>query len=171
MQKIINYVSRQKMFCYRFLLCHQTITVNNEVWGTNHLLERYLYSKCYIFITRYETQNNLIGERNWYHYFFRLTIQENYAHLVCILHKFRNYANKYECHTSASDTSIKKRVPRRLFIETRNNVPIFYQWVVRDGLNLRWMWPHNYSIVNVFPKGHILWKDSEMIQEDGQCNP
>ena len=47
--------------------------------GANHLLERYLWSKCYIFISRYETQNNLIRERNWYHYFSRLTKQKNYV--------------------------------------------------------------------------------------------
>ena len=67
---------------------------------------------------------------------YRLAAQLN-AHLVCTLHNFRFHENKYTRHTSAPNTSIKERVPRWLYVETRNDVEIFYQSVLRDGLNLR----------------------------------
>ena len=66
---------------------------------------------------------------------YRLASQLN-AHWVCTLHKFRYYANKYD--TSYFRARHKyKRVSRELYVETRNDVEIFYQWVLRDDLNLR----------------------------------
>lgn len=49
------------------------------------------------------------------------------AHLVCETHKFRYYANKFDTSYLSSDTSsIKERIPRGLYVETRNHVDIFY---------------------------------------------
>ena len=42
MQKSMNYVPRQKYILLKIFTVQQTITVNNEVRGVEHLLERYL---------------------------------------------------------------------------------------------------------------------------------
>ena len=57
---------------------------------------------------------------------YRLAAQLH-SHLVYTLHKFRYYASKYGTHTPAPDTSIKERVPRGLYVQTRNDVEIFFQ--------------------------------------------
>ena len=46
---------------------------------------------------------------------------------------------KNDIHTSVPNTSIKEKIPRLLYVETGNDVDFFHQWVLRDGLNLRWM--------------------------------
>ena len=55
---------------------------------------------------------------------YRLRVQLN-AHLVCPLYKFRFYVNEY--HTFAPDKSIKERIPRWLYVETRYDVEISHQ--------------------------------------------
>ena len=57
--------------------------------------------------------------------------------MVCAL----LYSNSTQCpfghtirHTCAPDTRMKERFPLGLYVETRNAVEIFYQWVLRDSL-------------------------------------
>ena len=107
---------------------------------------------------------------------YRLSAQLN-AHFVCTLHKFIMQINVTH-HTSAPDRNIKERVLRGLYFETCNDVWSFYQWVLRDGFNLLWMWTPGKSgtaIISLtfsrratsFKTGHR--KDVETIQGDWQC--
>ena len=69
--------------------------------------------------------------------------------------------NRIRC-ISVQDESIKYiKVPLGFYVKTRNDDDIFYPWVLRDDLNLRWMWiPFNSGTVIIsstfYPQGHIL---------------
>ena len=70
---------------------------------------------------------------------YHLAAQLN-AHLVCTLLKFRHYANKYDTLHFHARHKYKRKSSAGVVCWTHNDAEIFYQWVLRDGFNLRWMW-------------------------------
>ena len=78
------------------------------------------------------------------------------------------------CDTSAPDTSLKRRVPWELYVETRTDVEIFYQWVLLDGLNLWWMWTSGKSstaiISSTFSRRATFLKTEKQFRETSSAS-